>query len=261
MENSKLEAIKLARRYVGMDPVIYDTETTGLAPDAEICDIAIVDIDGQVLFESLIKPTVPINPKAAEITGISDATVASAPGILEVLPAIRKAMKGRAVGAYNADFDFRLLHNSVCAARKLAGSEYVELIEFGCVFDIISIGALYYGEWNSRFGSYKNKKLVEIASFCKVELDETLHRASADARVTVGVLKAIARDPALENVITVNAPFTASPTATVTVAEKIPGFQFTEIPARVVEIVRSNPYMLTRSDWDIIHATLKKALE
>jgi len=29
--DSKLEAIELARRYVGLDPIILDTETTSLA--------------------------------------------------------------------------------------------------------------------------------------------------------------------------------------------------------------------------------------
>jgi len=217
---------------------------------------------GSVIFESLVRPSVPINPKAAEITGISDETVRSAPGILEVLPAIRKAMKGRAVGAYNADFDFRLLHNSICAARALAGSEYVELIEFDCVFDCIRIGALYYGEWNARFGSFKNKKLVEIANLCHVALDETLHRASADARVTAGVLQAIARDPALNLPVDLRDQEIERLRSLIElqqVPEPVTGFHFTEIPTRVHEIVASNPYMLTRADWEVVHGFLKQA--
>lgn len=331
---SKIEAVRLARRYFGMNPVIFDTETTGLGPYAEICDISIVDTDGTVLFESLIKPIGPIDPEASAITHITDAMVANAPSILDVLPRIREVLKGRVVGAYNADFDFRLLHASICLAGNRKGDKHVALIEFDSVFDIIRIGALYYGEWNPKFRSWKNKKLVELAGSLSLPVDETLHRASADAKLTAKVLEAIAVDPNVPDAvkelgaaidenyeyiaelkkqidaanktmeiqrkeiadtianrdgyrdaaadlrtelaskeIVINArqdeinrlaekllvytngveirePFSASPDAVVTVADPI-------VTRRINEIVKSNPYILTRSDWETVYKFLR----
>ena len=49
-------AIREARRLLELDLVIFDTETTGLGPDAEIVEIAALKVDGTVLLDTLVKP-------------------------------------------------------------------------------------------------------------------------------------------------------------------------------------------------------------
>jgi DNA polymerase III epsilon subunit-like protein len=63
------------------DPrVVYlDTETTGFGKRAEIVDIAVVDGGGQVLFESLVRPTRRIPAEVIAIHGITNADVKDAP--------------------------------------------------------------------------------------------------------------------------------------------------------------------------------------
>ena len=53
-------AIKEARRLLELDLVIFDTETTGLGPDAEIVEVAALKVDGTVLLDTLLKPRQPI---------------------------------------------------------------------------------------------------------------------------------------------------------------------------------------------------------
>lgn len=313
---AKEQAIRLARRYIDLDPVYFDTETTGLGPNAEIVDIAIVDRDGKLLFQSLVKPVYPIEAKAAEITGISDETVKNSPSILDVLSTIRSTFRGRVVGAYNADFDFRLLHSSICIAGELKKDKHVALIEFDAVFDVIRIGALYYGEWNPQFRNYKNIGLGKLAAAIGVPTDSALHRAAADAAVTAAVMAKIAADPAVERVdesyfrktisdaidrikelsdgatqdmetiaflrneleskkIIIDArqaeinrlaenavfvPAVAAENMKVTLAGLAQDFR-RDLPDvlvdRIESIVRSNPYMLTRSDWETVYNFLK----
>ena len=48
---------------------ILDTETTGLYDDAEIVEISIIDENGGVLLDTLVKPLKPIPAEATAIHG------------------------------------------------------------------------------------------------------------------------------------------------------------------------------------------------
>lgn len=55
------EVIDWAQAVISNPSVVFlDTETTGLDGNAEIIDIALVDRDGAVLLDTLIRPTRPI---------------------------------------------------------------------------------------------------------------------------------------------------------------------------------------------------------
>ena len=66
-----------------------DTETSGLPPDAGVCDIAIVTIDDNFnvvyALESLIDPERPIGAAASGVHGIVDSMVADAPTLSEFM--------------------------------------------------------------------------------------------------------------------------------------------------------------------------------
>ncbi|MBR9829321.1 MAG: 3'-5' exonuclease, partial [Oceanospirillales bacterium] len=59
--------------------VFLDTETTGLDDDAQMVEIAVVDENGSVLFESYCRPTVPVDPGAQAVHGIGSEVLAGAP--------------------------------------------------------------------------------------------------------------------------------------------------------------------------------------
>src|SRR5690349_18632265 len=90
--------------------VVLDTETTGLEKPAEICEIAIIGVNGEPLVNTLVKPVRPIPPAASTITGITDDMVASAPSWVDVRPMVLEAIRGKDVIVYNATYDRKLMH-------------------------------------------------------------------------------------------------------------------------------------------------------
>ncbi|WP_419707946.1 3'-5' exonuclease [Promicromonospora sp. NFX87] len=84
--------------------VILDTETTGLEGFA--VEIAVVDAaTGDVLLDTLVQPSCPIEDGARTVHKIEDSELATAPALAEVWPQLLEVTRGRIVLAYNAPFD------------------------------------------------------------------------------------------------------------------------------------------------------------
>ena len=107
-------AIREARRLLELDLVIFDTETTGLGPDAEIVEIAALKVDGTVLLDTLVKPRQFIPPDATAVHGITDEDAAGFPPIEAVLPHI--SGRDQHLASYNFAFDERLIRQCLDAA-------------------------------------------------------------------------------------------------------------------------------------------------
>lgn len=105
-------AIRNARDALALGPLIVDTETTGLGDDAEIVEIAVVDSQGSIVFDSLVKPRRPIPREASDIHGITNAAVEDAPGFAQLWAAelkgvLRTAPHWHVIAAPLTDSDFR----------------------------------------------------------------------------------------------------------------------------------------------------------
>jgi DNA polymerase III epsilon subunit-like protein len=106
---SKQQVVDYARNKIGSNPVYLDTETTGLDPDDEIIEIAIVNSSGVVIFDSMIKPQKLIPLSATAINKISNEMVEKSPSWLEVWPEIQNLLLDHPIGMYNAEFDIRMI--------------------------------------------------------------------------------------------------------------------------------------------------------
>ncbi len=84
---ARRRAIETARKVIENRPIYLDTETTGLERSDEIIEISIVDDEGQVVFDSLVKPSQPIPADSTRIHGITDADVLGARSWPVVWPA------------------------------------------------------------------------------------------------------------------------------------------------------------------------------
>lgn len=179
LDRDREKAIAWARETLAMpNAVILDTETTGLDDEAEIVQLAIIDLHnacacaGGVFLDTLIRPSQPIPSAATAIHGITDAMVADAPRMSDILPLLRSLLDHRTVLIYNAEYDTRLLSQS--GVPNLAGWPTT----FVCVMQWYS---MYVGDWSEYYGNYKWQRLPGGD-----------HSALGDCRATLAVLKRMA---------------------------------------------------------------------
>ena len=176
------------------DPlVIFDTETNGLGANAEIVEIACIDGGGAVLLASLVRPAHPIPRDATNIHGITDADVQGAPTIVDLMPGLQEiwqqASRGNRVFAYNLDYDARLLVQSFGARRQRWPFPHRS------ENDIMQLYAEYYGDWSDWHGSFTWQSLSRAVEQCDLAFDGEAHRALADARASLAVLRHMAAHP------------------------------------------------------------------
>jgi DNA polymerase III subunit epsilon len=167
------EAIEWARGILARrDWVVLDTETTSL--DGVAVEIAIVDPDGIILFDSLINPEMRVLPGARAVHGISDEELATAPTLPEAWDDLQKALAGCSlILTYNAEFDQSIIGRHIAQYQQLPALQQ----EWSCIMQKY---AQYYGEWSKYWGNYKWQPLYGG------------HRAKDDALAALDLLKRMA---------------------------------------------------------------------
>ncbi|MGQ9555648.1 MAG: exonuclease domain-containing protein [Anaerolineae bacterium] len=178
-----------ARSWIGQDPLILDSETTGMGQDDQVVQVAVVDIHGNVLLNTLARPTRPISPAASSRHGITNAHLMNAPTGAEVCRALSELLRGRLVCIYNADFDTRLL-----AQTARAWGVSLPYYRAECVMKLY---AEFAGEWSEPHRNWRYHKLEDAAARCGLG-PFTAHDALEDARMTARLLRHMARDAELK---------------------------------------------------------------
>jgi DNA polymerase-3 subunit epsilon len=165
----------------GTDLVVLDVETTGwLANAGRITEIGAVRISAlrpPAEFCSLVNPGMPIPQRITDLTGITDAMVADAPTIGEVLPRFLEFTRGSVIVAHNAPFDIGFLV-SACEASGLRWPPC-------SIIDTAEFSRLVL-----RRREVPNHKLATLADHFGT-VGAPGHRALADARATLGVLTSL----------------------------------------------------------------------
>lgn len=184
----RVAAIEWARKLLSDDFVILDTETTGLGVFDQVVQVAVIDKTGQVLLDTLVKPTRPIPRIASGIHGITDATVATAPNFGQMYDALLMAIGGKRVAIYNAPFDVGMLFQSEALFHE-ADQSWATIDREGwqalAVWeDVMLPYAAYCGDWSDYHGNYRYQKLPGGD-----------HSALGDARATLRLLKRMAGVP------------------------------------------------------------------
>ena len=161
-------------------PLILDTETTGLL--GYMCDIAIIDTTGEVLFNTLVNPPCPIPPKAQEIHGISNEMVAGAPTFASIETQLQQILTGRPIITYNAAFDLEVLHRDICHAhgRTAYTPSWARSMDWFC---LMLLYAEWVGDWLEESGSYRWHRLPNAR-----------HRALGDSQAALTLLKQLAEE-------------------------------------------------------------------
>ena len=179
---ARKEAIQLAQQWISKNPVYIDTETTGIGQNDGIVEISVIDHDGSVLVDSLVKPVGKISAGARAVHGITDEMIMDAPRWDAVWVQVEAAISNQAVGIYNADFDLRMLRQSH-QKNWLRWSDPKD-VEFFC---IMKLYAQFYGQWNPRHGNYRWQSLDRARQQCGIPLPNS-HRAKDDTLLTRALL-------------------------------------------------------------------------
>jgi DNA polymerase III subunit epsilon len=179
---ARRDAARMARNLRISDPLYIDTETTGTGPHAEVIEIALIDSQGAPVFESLVRPRGQIEQDAFQVHGISEAMVCDAPTWAEVWSSVESLLKDRLVGAYNSDFDLRILQQT--HQRYWVNWHAAE----GQFFCIMKLYARFAGNWDPRRRSYRWQSLDVAGQQCGIPLPNA-HRARDDALLARAVFE------------------------------------------------------------------------
>ena len=185
MESYKLQSFKTMIQRGEF--VILDTETTGVDHGSEICQIAIIDSQGSILIDTLIKPIGRIPSSATAIHGITNAMVTSAPGWDKVVTGLVPLLDGRDVIAYNALFDRKMMHKSSEAAG-LPKTDWKQFSRWWCAMEAF---AEVYGKADRYTGKFRWQKLSTAAQYYNIPVVAE-HTALDDCRTTLAVARAMA---------------------------------------------------------------------
>lgn len=171
----------VAQSWIVNDALILDTETTGLDRGSEIVEISIIEArTGLILLNTLVRPVKlgGIPPEATAIHGINNEMVENAPSFVEIADSIVSILQGRVVVAYNAAFDFNMLHSSAAYFANYA-------LSFTCdLYCAMRVYAQYKGDWNHGHGDFKWHSLTNAAKQQGITLEGTAHRALYDCQLT-----------------------------------------------------------------------------
>jgi DNA polymerase-3 subunit epsilon len=155
--------------------VIFDTETTGLGENDVIVQIGLLDLYGNVLMDTLIKPTKRkrISGEATAIHGITMKMLQNAPTFKEIYPRFGEIIRNKQVLIYNAEYDSRLYWQT-SAQDEIEPDSYKYL----CIMLLYSV---FVGDWSDYHGNYKYQRLTGSD-----------HTAIGDCKATLELLNKMA---------------------------------------------------------------------
>lgn len=162
------------------DEIVIDIETTGLCPVVdEILQIAIIDVNGNTLYNSYIKPICATEWTDAEnINHISPDMVKDAPDIYAAMPVVNAILSQakRIIGYNHINFDLEFM--------RAYGAIIPDDAE---LYDVMLEFAPIYGE--RRYDTddeYKWQKLTVCAAYYGYDWrNDKAHDGEADCRATL----------------------------------------------------------------------------
>jgi len=185
----RTDCAETARSWLDEHPVFLDTEATGTDDYAEICEIAVIAPNGEVMIDEVVRPSRPIPLSATDVHGISDADVEDAPTMADLEPELKEILIGSPCAIYNADFDTRLLRQSSSSGWLLEWPH--DPTRLHCVMEL---AARWHGDWSDHHQSYTWITQANAAIELGIDVDaiDDLHRARADAELCRRIVHEIA---------------------------------------------------------------------
>jgi len=165
-----------------MHYVALDVETTGMSKEDDICELAFAELDEDFNTlrnaSSIVKPRCPIGPSAAGVHGITNATVADAPTLLDFLDSVNHPFDNDDVIAiaHNAPFDVRFV------------SKYMDVLGSICTLRLA----------RRIYPNAPDHKMQTLRHYLELEVEGSAHSAGGDVAVLVALLRKMRDDTGLD---------------------------------------------------------------
>jgi DNA polymerase III epsilon subunit-like protein len=111
--------IRWAQQVVRRRPLIIDIEAASMLTTEEIIEVSIVDVYGHTVFDSLIKPTQPIEAMTGNMHETSATMLEHAPTFIEAWPHLYPLLIQNELIIYNAAAQLKILRQTA-ARHQLA---------------------------------------------------------------------------------------------------------------------------------------------
>lgn len=192
LESKAAKAGKIASDWLSENCLILDTETTGLGINDQVIEIGICDKWGTVHIDQRVCPSVPIDPNAEAVHGITMAELESCPKWPDIIDSIRTLLVGKTVVIFNSDFDISMLRRT-CKAFDVDDS-WLDTLNVRCA---MNLAVKAFGATN-RYGTIS---LANATFEAGVSWAGEAHSAKVDALATLELITALYRcyqDPLAE---------------------------------------------------------------
>lgn len=168
--------------YLGIENfVIMDTETTGNSHQDEVVEIGIIDMNGNVIYESYFMPEKRFSQSAAAVNKLNKAFLKSvkAPYFKDEWPKIVNLIKGYTILGHNLSYDKRMIIDT-CKKYELDDVEAADL------FTNYEDSKRIAQNWMIA----SNYKLDDLSTMLGITWDET-HDATDDCKMTLQFLQSL----------------------------------------------------------------------
>ena len=195
-----------------LDIVVLDTETTGLDDNDEIIEMGVIDKNGEVLIDCLVKPTRPVPDFITKINNIDNDMVEDMGQKWRSVALDLVEYSDRTFVMYNAVFDVRMIKQSHAFHKFAAhwfggifrGMPDLDFIAHRSV-DLMELANRHFHqhlEWDEGKSCFKRLSLKKCCEIAGIAYPDDAHRAVPDCQVTLQLLQFIANDVPVENDVT-----------------------------------------------------------
>ena len=161
--------------------VVLDTETSGLDEISEIVELSVINGNGDVLIDTLIRPHNPIPEQATAIHGITNDMVSTAPTFTQVWPLLYPLLCLYKVVVYNAPYDMSIIKRLSLSERYTSKNIYAD-----CAMRAY---ASYFQEPGVYENSFRWHKLEVACEHLGIIVDGVSHRSLTDCKSTLAVIR------------------------------------------------------------------------